>query len=236
MTAEQLNDAAICDLIRARLDALSPRRVLALAALLPLVGLEPIQQAYRAAMYPFDPPSEWEGLSKKSDCGKTTEIGWRAAGVKDARLYMPSGVRGARGGDLYPVTLERAIAQKWGGWRSPDPKSQALPLDGDAVIIGCSAPGIWGKGGYAKEHEFTVGTLDRLNGYGEGATIHNIEGGQPGVHGRTRALVWCGPNGTELWCASLDSDGAYAIDPVDARPTRGRKVLGWVDTDALDDA
>lgn len=231
-----LSDREVIEKIQGGLAVLSPRRRLALEALIPLVGLEPDSELYRAAMFPFDPRSQWPALSRLSSCGLTTEIGWRAAGVRDPRLRIPAGVRGATGGALYPVALERVIAIKWGGWCHPDARSQALPLEGDAVIIGSSGPGVWGKGGFAKEHEFTVGVLERSFSPGDAGVVHSIDGGQPGVHCRSRALVWCGPDGGELWAASLDEWGGYAIDPADQRPTKGRRVLGWTDTDALDDA
>ena len=231
-----LSDSEVCGMIRARLPQLSPRRALVLEALLPLVGLEPASAAYQAAVYPYDPPSQRRALAlRQSGCGLVTEIGWRAAGGQDARLRLPAGDRAVRGGVLYPVALERTIAQQWAEWRSPDASTGELPLEGDAVIIGSSGPGLWGKGGFSGEHEFTVGCLTTALAAG-GAVMHSIDGGQPGIHARTRVLVWCGPRSDELWAASLDDSGGYVFDPNDMRPTKGRRVLGWMDTDALDGA
>jgi len=67
---------------------------------------------------------------------------------------------------------------------------------------------------------------------GASYVVHGCDGGQPGVHARTRAIVaGCGPRGDEVWCANLDASGAYEIDAADRRPTKGRRVLAFLDLD-----
>lgn len=218
----------------AEADQLSPARAAIVRALVPLVGLEPLDAAYQEAVYPYDPPSQRRALAlRQSSCGLTAEIGWRAAGVADPRLMIAAGTRAVTGGTSYPLALEVDDAKRWGAWREPGPMALARPLPGDGVVVGCSScRGVWSKGQGAFEHIFTVVATDYAVS-SSSEIVHSIEGGQPGIHTRTRALVVCGPRGDELWAAALDDEGAYRLDPADMRPTKGRRVLGWYDAYAL---
>lgn len=228
------SDAEIVAMARGMCGILSVPRWTVIAALLPLVGLEVGDPRYQNAIYPFDPPSQRVPLARRqSGCGLTTEVGWRAIKVASTDLWLPAGTRAVRGGRLYPVALERDLALRWGAARTPDPKSGALPLEGDAVVIGCAGcRGVWAKGTPNFEHEFTVAKTDYAPN-GASNLLHSIDGGQPGIHCRTRALVWCGPREDELWAAAVEDDGSVRMDAADMRPVKGRRVLFWVDTDAL---
>lgn len=160
------------------------------------------------------------------------EYALEKAGLSDDRIRLGADVRAVRGGVLYPVTLEIQIAREKGALRTPDPKRRDLPLEGDGLVIGSSARGVWGKGGYQGEHMATVVAVEGQVS-GSSYDVDSIDGGAPGIHGRTRALVWCGPRGDELWAASLAADGSYVFDPSDMRPTKGRRVLAWTDAEAL---
>lgn len=226
-------DAEIVALARRAIPKLSPARAAILGALIPLVGLEVGDAAFQANVYRHDHPSRRAALARaQSSCGLVREYALEEAGLKDARFDLGADVRAVRGGALYPVGLELQIAREKGALRSPDPKRRDLPLEGDGVVIGSSGRGIWGKGGFGGEHMLTVVAVEGQIS-GNSYEIDSIDGGQPGIHGRTRALVWCGPNGDELWAANLNDSGGYVFDPNDMRPTVGRRVLAWTDAEAL---
>lgn len=217
---------------------LSTRRGGIISTLVPLVGCEPSDPLYQEKVYRYDPPAVRKALAlHQSGCMLVAEYGWEGGGVAiDDRIKLGAGVRGARGGLLYPITLDILIARSSGAWVDcaksvPD----ARPLPGDVLIMGCtSCPGVWAKNSMNFEHASTVGCIDRQVS-GASDILHGLDGGQPGVHVRTRALVVCGPKGDELWCASLDADGAYQIE-ADGRPSKGRRCLGWIDVDKLPEA
>lgn len=227
-------DQEIVALAQRALAKLSPPRAAILAALIPLVGLEVGDAAFQAKVYRHDHPSRRAALARaQSSCALVREGALEDAGLHDARIDLGADVRAVRGGLLYPVSLEMQIAREKGALRTPDPKRRDLPLEGDGLIIGCSSGrGVWGKGGFGGEHMATVvAVAGQVSG--SAFEIDTIDGGQPGVHGRTRELVWCGPRGDELWAATLADDGSYVFDPSDMRPTKGRRVLAWTDAEAL---
>ena len=229
-----LTDSQISERAERATLKISDARAKILHALVTLNGLEVDAPRYLAAVYRHDPPSRRLALARaQSGCGLVREWALEQAGLHDDRFHLGADVRAVRGGSLYPVTLEMQIAREKGALRKPDTRTRELPAEGDGLIIGCaSCPGVWGKGGFAGEHMSTIVAVDgQVNG--DAFTVDCIDGGQPGVHGRTRALVWCGPNQSELWAASLDDSGGYLFDAVDMRPTKGRRVLAWTDADAL---
>lgn len=232
-------DRAIISRAQAEAAQLSTRRAGIIDHLIPLVGLEPNDTAYQDAVYRYDPPARRRALAlHQSGCGLVMEYGWEGGGVPvDDRIKLGADVRGVRGGLLYPITLDILIAQASGAWvdcSKGDPGRRPLP--GDGMIMGCSScRGVWSKGQAAYEHASTVACVDRQVS-GESDIISGIDGGQPGVHVRTRALVLCGPRGDELWCAWLDAEGAYQMDATDMRPVKGRRLLGFVDVDRLPEA
>jgi len=228
-------DAEIVALAQRAIPKLSPARGRILSALIPMVGLEVGDAVFQAKVYRHDHPSRRAALARaQSSCALVREGALEDAGLPpDARIQLGADVRAVRGGVLYPVSLEMQIAREKGALRTPDPKRRDLPMEGDGLIIGCSSGrGVWGKGGFGGEHMATVVAVEGQVS-GSAFEIDTIDGGQPGIHGRTRALVWCGPRGDELWAASLADDGSYVFDPADMRPTKGRRVLAWTDAEAL---
>lgn len=226
-------DAEIVALAQRSIPKLSPNRAAVLAALIPMMGLEVSAPEFLAKVYRHDHPSRRLALARaQSSCGLVREYALEQCGLQDARIHLGADVRAVRGGVLYPVSLELQIAREKGALRTPDPKRRDLPLEGDGLVIGSSGRGVWGKGGFGGEHMATVVAVEGQVS-GSAFEVDTIDGGQPGIHGRTRALVWCGPRGDELWAASLDAAGAYVFDPADMRPTKGRRVLAWTDAEAL---
>ncbi len=232
------DDAEIHAATIARLPSLSPVRAAIVADVLALDGLEPSSARYRDELYPADHPSRRPALAAgQSSCGIVVEHGWRAAQIDAPEIYGSYDSRGARGGIVAPLTYSVHLARAEGCWRQPDVKTGALPLEGDAVCVGDPSgaggtPGVWAKGGgFGGAHICTVVATSYAVS-SAAAIVHSVDGGQPGIHVRTRALVWCGPGGAELWAASLDDEGGYTLD-ADGRPTKGRRVFGWVDVDGL---
>lgn len=227
-------DAEIVALAQRAIPKLSPNRAAFLAALIPLMGLEVADPAFLAKIYRHDPPSRRLDLARKqSSCGLVREYVLEQCGLQDARIHLGADVRAVRGGVLYPVSLEIQIAREKGAWRTPDPKRRDLPFEADGVVMGCrSCRGVWSKGDFNGEHmSNTVAVEGQISG--NSYTLEEIDGGAPGIHGKTRALVWCGPNGDELWAATVAPDGSYVFDAADMRPTKGRRVVGWTDAEAL---
>lgn len=212
----------------------NPRRASMLMALVPLVGLDPSSMFYQQTVYFFDSPAVAADLAKRqSGCGLVTEVAWRAVPVREEGLYVPVAGRSAKGGRLYPVALERDVAMEWGAclnlatWDGDRGIPSFAP--GDAFIIGCSGcGGVWGKGGLAVEHEFTVAYCDST----APDILISIDGGQPGCRIRRRKIVLV-PARKEIWVGNLDASGVCAIDPADGRPVRGRRILSIIDADAL---
>lgn len=211
-----------------QLPTLSDRRAARVRWALDHVGLEPTDVRYQTDLYPHDAPSRRRALAiGQSGCGIADEAAWEAAGVRVLGYEIGYDLR-ATGRGVPVVTNVIEMARRAGAWRQPNAVTVALPLPGDALIMGCSSClGVWGRGGFSGEHVSMIVACARQNA-GNAYDAHGIDGGQPGIHPRSRSLVWRGP---ELWAASL-TDGGYALGD-DGRPTRGRRVLGWVDADAL---
>lgn len=228
-------DQEIVSRSRASYSRLGERRATFLEAIAPLVGLEPNQKAYQEALYPNDPASQRAQLAtRQSGCMVTLNVGLRKIRVFDPRLQLPMGERAVRGGALTLMVMEKAMAQAMGAWRLPNAKTGALPVEADLAIVGGETIGVWAKGGgFGGSHVFGVAHTEYSLST-ESSLVHSYDGGQPGIHARTRALVYCGPRGDELWAASLDASGAFVFDAVDQRPVKGRRVQGWIDLDALE--
>lgn len=211
-----------------QLPTLSERRAARVRWALDHVGLEPTSLRYQEALYPNDHVTRRRALAiAQSGCGIADEAAWTHAGVQ-IDGYEIGYDRRAIGHGLPPVATVVDQARRSHAWREPDPVTVSLPLPGDALVIGCSScPGAWGRGGFSGEHVAIVVACVRQHA-GSAYDVHSIDGGQPGIHPRSRSLVWCG---RELWAASL-TDGGYVLGD-DGRPTRGRRVLGWVDADAM---
>ena len=220
------------------LPTLSDGRAKVLKALIPLIGLERDQPRFLSTIYRHDPPGRRLPCSlKQSSCGYVREYALEEAGLDDPRMKLGGDVRGARAGQpgvFYPLVLEQIIAREKAALRMPDPSRKFdLPVEADGVIIGCkNGRGVWGKGGLSEEHIFTVAAVQKQIS-GEAYELDGFDGGQPGIQTRTRQLVWCGPNSAELWAANLSPDGSFTFDASDMRPTVGRRVFCWIDTDAI---
>ena len=215
-------------------------RCLFLSGLIPLVGLTDRQAA--DAFFPFDTQAYRDGMSsafeggKTSSCGLTTEAGWRYAGVSASSLYEPYSDRVSRG--KYVVAEEMAIAKAAGTWVSAIPWIEGTPLPdvGDAPIIGCTSCGDgWARNVKNLEHIYNVACYDPI---GNGVH-HSIDGGQPGIKWRTRALVQVftgetsdGRRQGELWAAAVDDNGQVAM-AADGRPVTGRRFIGYVSVPGL---
>lgn len=231
-------DAEVIALAQRVIPMLSDGRTKALKALIAVVGLEVTDPRFLETIYRHDPPSRRLPCAlRQSSCGYVREYGLEEAGLDDPRMKLGGDVRGARAGQpgvFYPLVLEQVIAREKGAIRMPDPSRKFdLPIEVDGVIIGCKGGrGVWGKGGLSEEHVLTVASVQKQIS-GDAYEIDSIDGGQPGIKTRTRQLVWCGPNSAELWAANLNSDGSFTFDAADMRPTVGRRVFCWFDTDAL---
>lgn len=210
---------------------LSPARAAAVNAGAGLLGLETSDPRYQEIVYRYDPPAVRAQLAAhQSGCGLVREVLLEAAGVRDPRFELGAGVRGQRGGVLYPITLELVIARARGAAVEGADVLDPVPLPGDGIVMGCaSCKGVWAKGTVNVEHMSTV-LSTRAQVGGASYLVFGCDGGQPGIHARTRALVVCGPRGDELWAANLDADGAYTIE-ADGRPAKGRRVLAMIDLD-----
>lgn len=210
---------------------LSPPRAAAVNAGAGLLGLEPSDPRYQEIVYAYDPAALRAALAlHQSACGLVREVIIRAAGVQDQRFELGAGARGSRGGLLYPITLELVIARARHAVVEDRDLLDFVPLPGDGIVMGCaSCPGVWSKGSINVEHMSTV-LSTRAQVGGASYLVFGCDGGQPGIHARTRALVVCGPRGDELWAANLDADGAYTIE-ADGRPAKGRRVLAMIDLD-----
>ncbi len=239
MTDDEILQAVRDNLSAAIIDGTA---AIIIATLLPLIGLNPLDALSLATCYPFDTAASAKQMAtKQSNCGLVVEAGWRGAKVDDNRLSMPYGVRCTRGGTLYAVTLEGVIAAEHGALVGGLPWVEGTPFPepGDALTVGSqSDPSFSRGGGYGGEHEFTAihwGPSDVL----DGDVLTSIDGGQPGIRFRTRALVevWTGalPDGRrkgELWAANLDASGRYVLG-ADGRPMAGRRVVHFADASKL---
>lgn len=236
--AQFRTDAEIIALTQQKLSTISDGRGNVLKPLIKVVGLEVSDPRFLETIYRHDPPSRRLACARKqSSCGYVREYGLEEAGLDDPRMKLGGDVRGARAGQpgvFHPVVLEQIIAREKGALRMPDPSRKFdLPVEGDGVIIGCKGGrGVWGKGGLSEEHILTVAAVQKQIS-GDAYEIDSIDGGQPGIKTRTRQLIWCGPNNGELWAANLNADGSFTFDAADMRPTVGRRVFCWIDTDAI---
>jgi len=252
------SDAELAERIAVEVATLGPERAAALFAARGLLGLEPTDPRYREIVYRYDHASRRAALAAgQSGCGLVRETILEAAGWRDPDVARGADIRGALGGLLAPITLELRRARQRGAdirgalggllapitleLRRARQRGAAIegadlatyrPIPGDGIVMGCrSCPGTWAKGSLAMEHMATVVAVDAQAG-GASYVVHCCDGGQPGVHARSRAIVLgCGPRGDEVWAANLDATGAYAIDPADRRPTKGRRVLVFLDFD-----
>lgn len=215
-------------------------RCLFISGLMDLVGLSDRQAA--DAFFPHDEQVYRDAMSsafeggKTSSCGLTTEAGWRYAGVSEPVLDIPYHERVNKG--LFVVAQEKKTAEAAGAWVSAIPWVEGTPLPdfGDAPIIGCTSCGEgWARGVKNLEHVYNITAYDPA---GNGIH-HSIDGGQPGVKFRTRALieVWTGqlPDGRrtgELWAGTVNDDGSIPLG-ADGRPITGRRFIGYVSVASL---
>lgn len=227
------SDAELAERIAVEVATLGPERAAALFAARGLLGLEPTDPRYREIVYRYDHASRRAALAAgQSGCGLVRETILEAAGWRDPDVARGADIRGALGGLIAPITLELRRARQRGGTIEGADLATFRPIPADGIVMGCkSCPGVWAKGSIAVEHMATVVAVDAQAG-GASYVVHCCDGGQPGVHARSRAIVLgCGPRGDEVWAANLDATGAYAIDPADRRPTKGRRVLVFLDFD-----
>jgi len=228
-----ITDAGLAERIGHEVATLGPERAAALFAARGLLGLETSDPRYRELVYRYDHASRRAALAAgQSGCGLVRETILEAAGWRDPDVARGADIRGALGGLLAPITLEHRRARQRGGAIEGADLATYRPIPGDGIVMGCrSCPGVWAKGSIAVEHMATVCAVDEQTG-GASYVVHCCDGGQPGVHARTRAIVsGCGPKGDEVWAANIDATGAYEIDPADRRPTKGRRVLAMLDFD-----
>jgi len=189
------------------------------------VGLEPSDPSYVSRVYldHVERPTDLQKAQarqmarEQSGCGLVWEAIARDVGATGPWAYLRRwyGEPQRIGGVIRDMV---ATAKKSGAWRVP---GQGMPQAGDAVLIGGPAPD-WSRGTLVAEHVLVVTGAN-------GAELHSIDGGQPGVGERTRILVQT-PQG-ELWLA----DRASGLD-ADGRPTKGRRVQGWVDAPSVETA
>jgi len=228
------SDEEILDMTRvAMIEAGSPN-CLFTSGCLPLNGFTDREAA--PFFFPYDSEAYQSAMSSAfekggtSTCGLLTEDGWRYAGVDAPVLYEPYNDRVAHG--KYVVMMEKIIAEDAGAWQSAIPwiEGTPLPMHGDAPIIGCTSCGSgWARGVKNLEHEYVFLCYDPA---GNGIH-HSIDGGQPGVKLRTRALVevWTGETSDgrrkgELWASTVNDDGSIPL-AYDGRPVTGRRFIGF---------
>lgn len=221
---------------------LSDRRRNHIRPQLPLIGLDPGERAYEDGLYPLDAPARRPDLAKhQSTCCVLGNVGLREIQVDDDRLWVPADFRGAgrfppgytgKRGTLTFISMEVEIARSMGAWVTPDAGTRPLPVEGDLVIDGNEAPGAWAKPPttFRGSHIYTVIGVD-AQASGDSYLVHSVDGGQPGIRVRTRALSYL-PNG-ELWARHVADDGAASPIEADGRPARGKRVQGWIDLDLL---
>lgn len=131
------------------------------------------------------------------------------------------------------ITADIAFARKVGAWMDAATWKEGMkfPKEGDGIIIGGRDPK-WVRGEIQSEHMLIV--VAWILGL-----LCSVDGGQPGVRFRTRALVevWTkgnpGERSGELWLASVDMQTGLPQLDAAGRPHRGRRVLGWVDPTRL---
>lgn len=162
-------------------------------------------------------------------CGVTTQNIWAAAGVDLPYLYTPYSTRFGSA-----VAFEYQNAQKVGAWVSATPwrRGTPFPEGGDAMIIGDNT-GAFSRGSSPKvQHELNV--VAWIDGP-RGALMACLDGGQPGIAFRTRALVEVFPGGGdagELWCSTVNPDGSFSVG-ADGRPLNGRRAVGYTNVAKL---
>lgn len=161
-------------------------------------------------------------LLKASTCAMTRERGLEIAGVDAPFARRPYVTRIGTA-----LSAEIAFARAHGAWVDATHWTEGglLPDLGDGVVIGLpgpGTPGVWSKGaGYGGAHIFTALHAD-------GDLLHSVDGGQgaPDIALRTREIVEV-PG--ELWMGIVGAPR----DAADMRPSRGRRVLGWIQTGKL---
>lgn len=225
--------------LEAMADAGSPRCLFP-SGILPLVGLDDMQAA--PYFFPFDTPAYQKAMGqafmsgKTSSCGLTAEVGWRYAGVTAPILYESYADRVSRA--KYVIVADIEVAKNDDAWMSGIPWVEGTPLPdvGDMPIIGCKGCGdSWARNVSNLEHAYTILCYDPA---GRGIH-HSIDGGQPGVAFRTRALVevWTGQDAQgrrtgELWAAKVNDDGTVPL-AADGRPLTGRRFVGFASVPRL---
>jgi len=236
------SDAEIKAMAYEKMRLFGSPRCLFVSGVLDLPPMEPPPSptgaTYTKTILPYDSePGATQAAKSMSACGLVTEVGWRYARVDAPLIYGPYIPRSQKGGIQYAVSYEKHIAEKAGCWVDCVTwrEGMPLPLEGDAPIIGCEGCG----GGWARNvanvsHEFTVVAWD------DEARCHSVDGGQPGIHFRTRAFVqvWTStaPDGRaqgELWCASVDKKSGKPIMAADGRPAIGRRCIGYTSVPGL---
>lgn len=207
-----------------------------------LEGLDPTDPRYIQALY-LDAldrtPTSYERIRaadmarRLSSCG----IFWEALGRRVSlhfpllwKFYDPRSV----------VPIEQAItadvdfAKRAGAWVDATTwrEGGAFPREGDGVIIGNNTAA-WARGNVSVFQHMLVVVAWAFE------ALHSIDGGQPGIRLRSRALVevWTGQDAKgrkgELWESHVDlSTGRPPLDAT-GRPLRGRRVLGWIDASRL---
>lgn len=131
------------------------------------------------------------------------------------------------------ITADIAFARKVGAWVDAATWKEGMkfPKEGDGIIIGGRDPK-WVRGEIQSEHMLIV--VAWILGL-----LCSVDGGQPGVRFRTRALVevWTkgnpGERSGELWLASVDMQTGLPQLDAAGRPRKGRRVLGWIDPTRL---
>jgi hypothetical protein len=208
-----------------------------------LVGMTDMEASTAPnGFFPFDSSAYQQAMGaafdsgKTSSCGLTTEAAWRYAGVDAPILYESYAGRVARG--KFVVMMEKVIAEEQDAWVSGIPwvEGSPLPWIGDAPIIGCTSCGAaWARGVANLEHIYNLIAYDPA---GNGIH-HSVDGGQPGVKLRTRALVevWTGEDAQgrrtgELWAAAVDDQGNVSL-AADGRPAIGRRFIGYANVARL---
>lgn len=184
-----------------------------------LNGLEPDSEDYVRRIYRPQNETQREQARKlaksQSGCGLVCEAILHEAGATSGNWSYTNEFYGKPSRISFVSRDLVTAAKRDNAWRTYN--GADMPHVGDMVLMGGSAE--YARGTLISEHWFTITEI-------EGAKVSSVDGGQPGIHERSRVAVIT-PQG-ELWFGNDNS----ALDAT-GTPTVGRRVRGWIDTSAL---
>ena len=207
-----------------------------------LEGLDPTDPRYVSALFlealDRTPTGQERARSvdmarRLSSCGIFWEALARRAGVRFPLLWKFYDLRSVISMEQ-AITADVAFAQKAGAWIDAATwrHGRHFPREGDGVIVGDNTAA-WARGNVSTYQHLLVVVAWAYE------CLHSIDGGQPGIRLRSRALVevWTGrdaggPRG-ELWESRVDLSTGRPLLDATGRPLHGRRVLGWIDASRL---